>query len=312
MPMCAYDRELRVEMAGQHEPSPRPEDAREFPHLGLFMLPGGYVDACGTAHYEVELLPITGKVEEFLGSLPGSTTLAGATTGLLTRCVKRVGTIQDITPSLIADLLVGDRDYLVLRLREMTFGPRVDALVHCPNLACGKVMDLSFSIEDITIERKPVLRRTFSIETDLYGVEFRLPTGAFQEEAAQVSSAAIDFDRLLAGCVTQIGESTDVDATAIRALPIETRSRIEGAIQRLAPVLEIEFEAECPECGRAFLFPVDFTRFFFDQMKTNLRDLELEIHFLAKNYHWAESEILAMTRKKRKRYVSLLRQEMEL
>jgi hypothetical protein len=47
-------------------------------------------------------------------------------------------------------------------------------------------------------------------------------------------------------------------------------------------------------------------------MKTNLRDLELEIHFLAKNYHWAESEILAMPRKKRKRYVSLLRQEMEL
>ena len=66
------------------------------------------------------------------------------------------------------------------------------------------------------------------------------------------------------------------------------------------------------ECCRAFLFPVDFTKFFFDQMKTNLRDLELEIHFLAKNYHWAESEILAMPRKKRKRYVSLLRQEMEL
>lgn len=310
MPMCAYDRELRVETEESHEPSCASEDLREFPHLGLFLLPGGYVDACGTSHQEVELLPITGRVEEFLGSLPGSTTLAGATTGLLTRCVKRIGTIQDVTPSLIGDLLVGDRDYLVLRLREMTFGPRVDALVHCPNLACGKVMDLSFSIEDITIERKPVLRRTFSIDTDLYGIEFRLPTGAFQEQVS--AQAVVDFDRLLAGCVTQIGESTDVDATAIRGLSIETRSRIEDAIQRLSPALEIEFEAECPECRRAFLFPVDFTRFFFDQMKTNLRDLELEIHFLAKNYHWAESEILGMPRKKRKRYVSLLRQEMDV
>jgi hypothetical protein len=154
------------------------------------------VDVGGTAHYEVELLPITGKVEEFLGSLPGSTSLAGATSGLLTRCVKRIGSIHDITPSLVADLLVGDRDYLVLRLREMTFGPRVDALVHCPNPACGKIMDLSFSIEDITIERKPVRQRAFSIDTDPYGVEFRLPTGAFQDRRCNSTPLAGVGDRV--------------------------------------------------------------------------------------------------------------------
>jgi len=297
------------------------KNLRELPHLGIFVLPGGYVDDTGAAHCEVELSPVTGRVEEYIGSLPGNTTVASGVTGLLVRCVKRIGSIEGITPSLIASLVVGDRDYIVLRLRELTFGPRVDAMIHCPSPACGKVMDLSFSLGDIEIERRPLTRRTFRVdvgafggESDLLPVEFQLPTGAFQEAASVLvgTTGAATTDRLLSLCVTRVGTVTEVDEITIKSLPLETRKQIEDAMQRQAPSAEIEFEAECPECHREFLFPLDFNKFFLEEMKNNLRSLELEVHFLAKNYHWAESEILSMPRKKRQRYVSLLREEMEL
>ncbi|HEX7048849.1 MAG TPA: hypothetical protein VF188_01455 [Longimicrobiales bacterium] len=36
-----------------------------------------------------------------------------------------------------------------------------------------------------------------------------------------------------------------------------------------------------------------------------------EVHHLAFHYHWSEAEILAMTRSKRQRYLSLLAQHLE-
>jgi transcription initiation factor IIE alpha subunit len=36
-----------------------------------------------------------------------------------------------------------------------------------------------------------------------------------------------------------------------------------------------------------------------------------EVHWLAYHYHWAEKDILEMTRSKRRRYLGLLRKELE-
>jgi hypothetical protein len=312
--------------SGSDQGGNTPEILHERPPIGVFILPGGYVDDLEVAHYEVEMSPVTGFVEEYLGSLPGNTTLANAVTQLLLRCVKRIGSIRSISESLIGDLLVGDRDYLILRLREMMFGQRVDAMIHCPNLACSKIMDLSFSLDEIVIERKALKQRSFLVELDVSSggaisgrsgalkVEFRLPTGAFQEAASVLVgvSEGSAVSRLLSMCISRVGDVTDIDDAAINALPAETLRQIEDAIRRQAPSPEIEIEAKCPDCAHEFLFPVDFSRFFFAEMKDNLRNLEYEVHFLAKHYHWAESEILSMTRRKRLRYVSLLREEMDL
>jgi hypothetical protein len=42
-----------------------------------------------------------------------------------------------------------------------------------------------------------------------------------------------------------------------------------------------------------------------------LERLYEEVHRLAWHYHWAEREILAMTHSKRRRYLALLRRELE-
>jgi hypothetical protein len=301
------------------EPEERPDE-------GLFVLPGGYLDERGELHREVRLAPLNGHDEESLAHAAPGTASAAAVTALLTRCIARVGSIERVDAALVRDLLVCDRDYLVLCLRSFAFGPRVDAVMKCRSPECGKRMDVRFSLDGLQFERRAVRSRFFKTrlaspvsverggareETRL--VEFRLPTGGDQEELSEVFRD--DGERalrlLLSRTVKRVGTFDDVDAALIAGLPFEAREEVAAQMRRLSPQVEIEIEGECPECGTACSTRFDIAGFFIAEMRGNLHALEREVHFLALRYHWSERDILSLTRRKRQRYVELLREELE-
>ena len=88
------------------------------------ILPGGYLDETGVAHRDVKVSPLSGSDEELLCA---SGSDAAAVTAILSRCVQRVGDVEPISEDLARNLLVADRLYLLLKLREATFGQRVQA-----------------------------------------------------------------------------------------------------------------------------------------------------------------------------------------
>ena len=298
----------------------------EWPDERPFVLPGGYLDERGELHCEVRLAALTGHDEESLAHAAPGTAAAAAITALLTRCVERVGSIRRVSSALVRDLLVCDRDYLVLCLRSLAFGPRIEAVLDCRNPECGELMDVRFSLEELQFERRAVRSRFFtaqlaspvSIERggardETRVVEFRLPTGADQEELAEVFRA--DEGRalrlLLARTVKRVGAFTDVDEALIAGLPSEVCDEIAGQMRRLSPQIEIEVAGACPECGALCSNRFDIAGFFVAEMRDNLHALEREVHFLALHYHWSERDILSLTRRKRQRYVELLREELE-
>jgi hypothetical protein len=300
----------------------------EIPEAGLFMLPGGYVSDDGALHRDVKLSPLTGRLEELLADASPDACSASVVSDLLTLCVERVGTLPTINAELVRGLLVGDREYLLVRLRQMAFGSEVEAVWHCENSNCRKPMDISFSIADMVIERKTAPTRFFThrlsahdfdIATGEGGkcdnceVEFRLPTGADQEALAAVFHVDHDaaVDHLLARCVRRIGEGGETGEASIAQLTADARQEIGGVMGQLAPQIAIELDLTCPECQTSFVANFDFTAFFLAEMKGNLYWLEREVHLLALYYHWSEREILSLPRKKRRRYIQLLQEEIE-
>jgi hypothetical protein len=291
----------------------------EIPEAGLFILPGGYVAEDGSVHREAELSPVTGREEDLLGGVQAHTCAASVVTSMLSRCLKRIGSLTPVSHSLVSGLLTGDRDYLMLRLREMTFGPKVEAVWKCANPDCGKRMDVAFSLEELEFERRAVSERFFSCripsghEDEGQIVEFRLPTGADQEALAPVVRVdeAGAVSQFLARCLRRVGECGQPSEDFINELPDAMRGRIIAEIERCAPQVEIELDLSCPECRTSFSVEFDFTAFFLAELKTNQRALEREAHFLAWHYHWSEQEILSLTRKKRRRYIELLQEEIE-
>lgn len=301
--------------------------AGESPDEGLFRLPGGYCDERGVVHREAVLAPPNGYDEEFLARVSEDAPTASVVTGLLGRCLMRVGTAESAGAQLARDLLVCDREYLLIRLRELAFGPKVEAVLTCRRPDCRRPMDVSFSLDELKFERAGVGARFFTAQLSApvgvgsgggdfeqtRAVEFRLPTGADQE--ALVAETLTDEGRalrlLLARTLRRVGTVEEVDEALVEALPQGAREEIAAEMKRLMPRVEIELEGECPECGTPFSTQFDPAGFFVAEMRGGLRGLERSVHFLAWHYHWSERDILSMTRRKRQRYVELLREELE-
>jgi hypothetical protein len=286
----------------------------------VVLLPGGYVDNNGTLHREVELAEVTGDVEYFVANLSEKSHTASRVTAILSKCIRRIGSRSEtgeVGVPLARGLLTGDRDYLMLKLREKTLGTKVACVLRCPDQACGQPMDLIFDTSAFEFARAPVTRAFFEARftsgAEGVDVEFRLPTGDDQEALAELftSDQSAAANELLVRCLRRVGSLSPVDPSVVASLSEKARSQLEDEMGRLAPRVEIELESQCPECKRAFETPFDLTSYFFDELKTTTGVLEREVHFLAWHYHWSERDILSMTRKKRRRYVALLQKEMD-
>ncbi len=282
------------------------------------LLPGGYVDNSGVVHREVELEKLSGKDEELLADnrQPVSATLV---TTILSRCVKRIGVISPVTKEVARALLVADRQYLLLKLREATFGEQVQATIRCPWPDCGKKVDIDFSINDIPVRESdikgPLYKMDISEDAEeaCREITFRLPNGGDQEMVSPFlyENEARAFSMLLKRCIKGIGPIHNPGEEVVEKLSPLARKEIEKRMEEVAPKVELTMDSNCPECGRDFTVPFDLQEFFFGELRTSRDLLYREVHYLAYHYHWSEQEILEMPREKRRGYIEILADEIE-
>ena len=287
-------------------------------------LPGGYVDRSGAVYQDVELTPLTGREEELLASYQQSqsTTLMAK---VLQRCIQRIGPISPVPNDLTSRLLIADRQYLLLKLRELTLGDFIHVTFHCPWSNCGKKIMVSFSTHDIPVTESTDKGPTYTLELspeaafagdrdEVYReVVFRLPDGSDQEMLAPVASQDEMRSQvlLLQRCIQRIGPLQNPDEKTIGRLSPLARQEVEQRMESVAPRVELMMESTCPECGRDYAAPFDVQRFFLDELRTSKDVLYREVHYLAFHYHWSEREIMDMPRQKRRTYIEILSSEIE-
>lgn len=273
---------------------------------------------------DFEITGMTGRDEEILAE--SQMTSAQTVTEILLRCVKRLGDERAVSKSLIRSLLVADRQYLMMLVRQLSFGDKVEALVHCENPNCHQRMDVDFKISEIPVTRcEHQGSYLMSLDTEHLGdceiemfsadnsLRFRLPVGEDQEVIAN-SRCSTEMDAiclLLSRCLIASGECSTIDAEVIKSWPSEIRRQIEERMESLAPSLDLTMEITCPECGTEFEVPFELQDFFLNELKANGNLLKREVHQLAFHYHWGEEEIMAMPRQRRQSYVGLLNEEIE-
>jgi hypothetical protein len=270
-------------------------------------LPGGlWLD--GVCHREVSLRPLTGRDEELLNESAGAPP-AVQVTRLLASCVERVGAVNEITPEVAARLTVGDREALLLHLRRLTLGTRLQCLARCAD--CGEDVDLDLSVDDLLVppyaDWKPVYEAGCATASGPVRVRYRLPTGA--DQAAVAPTALQDIESaaavLLRRCVVDLRVE---DGTALA---------LEGAGQELIEQLPTHMAAHdlqsetildflCPACGHSGQVLLDAADYLFRELGVRQGDLYRQVHVLALHYHWSESEILALTWRRRQRYLDLI------
>src|SRR5262249_23227721 len=155
-------------------------------------MPVGWLDEGGECHRTAMLRPLRGSDEEWLNALPAGTAQGRLATDLLVRCLRRVGS-RRATRNVVRSLTVADRDYLVLRVWQATFGGRVELVLTCPRSQCRAPMDVDLPLDEIASSGPPA-RPSYPLAAAVEracAVRFRLPrTGDLEDLADEADSGA--------------------------------------------------------------------------------------------------------------------------
>jgi hypothetical protein len=277
-------------------------------HASAVRLPGGlWMD--GARFQEARMRPVVGADEVYLDTAGNALPLAVWTTLILTRCLVQLGPVRPVTAAVVRSLCVGDREALMLQLRQLTLGDRMPCVVNCP--ACGQALDLPLRATDLLVpsyaETGPTYEFSPSGEGESYRVRFRLATGADQEAVAETArtDVAAAATALLQRCLVEVRRNGGADL-AIEACPKELGSCISARIGELDAQAELSLNLRCPECEQSFSAMLDAAACFRRELSFRGRDWCREVHFLAYYYHWSEQDILAMSPNRRRRYVEVL------
>lgn len=225
-------------------------------------------------------------------------------TALLGRCLSLDGGATAAGEAAARALTAGDREALLLHLRRLTVGDRLDLVAGCSR--CSERLELELETGDLLLATDPPCPTERAIE--LSGpnggvpVRVRLPTGEDQERAAlrPAGDEAAAVRELLQACVLEVAGDRQA------RLPRELEEALADKLAELDPQAEIRLAASCPHCGAALDLELDAGTLVHAEIDAALERLFREVHLLALYYHWSEAEILALSARRRRLYLDLL------
>ena len=184
-------------------------------------------------------------------------------------------------------LTVAERDLVLAHVYQRTFGERVSGVATCGG--CGERYDLGFDLRDLPAYGQ-VPPREITLPT---GERLRVPTG--EDEQALVLGAPEHAARaMVERCLTE----GDPEAVALEA--------VAQALEREAPVFDLDADAPCPECGEPNEVRFNLQAYLLGALLQERRRLFAEVHVLAGTYGWSLDEILSLARAERRMLVALI------
>ena len=251
-----------VEQALADKPQPV-EPARIIPPSNnVVVLPSGYIGPDGKLRTEVEVRELTGSDEEALSK---TDTLVKTWSTVLSRGVVKIGELP-VNEEILDNLLIGDRDMLVLGVYKATFGNFANIDAYC--IGCKEYKTVSFNLnEDLKIKTlaDPINQRVFEVfgKTNRYLVT--LPTGIAQKEIS-VDPNKTDAEIktiLLEKCIIEINDSPVISRNQVKGMSIPDRQLVVEEIAKRAPGPQFEdTEIDCPNCGGKVVVPVNLGTIF--------------------------------------------------
>jgi hypothetical protein len=243
-----------------------------------FTLPIGYVDAEGEIHRQVVLRKMTGREEAILADRKYQRNGGKLVTELLHSCVVRLAGVEANGKGPIASLYSADRNYLLLKLRSITFGPELEATYTCPG--CGEGLQLVENLDELPVrmvaegeEQQEIAIELEDGYVDREGqlhtaLTMRLPTGSDEEAVASQmrENASLGKNALLARCARSLGEVPTHRLEALgpkimSELTMTDRRLIDKALNDAAPGVDLVRELECPRCAKTFTTSLDLSNF---------------------------------------------------
>lgn len=203
----------------------------------------------------------------------------------------------------LSRLSIGQRDSLLIALREGTFGSQFVSRLLCQK--CGERLELTFKVSDLRGTQETETAGALALSADGYEVQFRLPNS---EDISAVTDAVDDDSDpeqlLLRRCLVRVTK----DGTEQRAdeLPPPVVERVVDRMAEADPQSELQLSLACAACSHKWLVSFDIVSYFWSEVNAWANRMLREVHLLASTYGWREDDILAMSPWRRQSYLEMI------
>lgn len=191
-----------------------------------------------------------------------------------------------VGPGSAAELGAADRDRILAVISQRELGERVLATVVCT--ACTNPFDLDFSLGALVREVDSTGQPAGPSGVAVGNARIRVPSGTDELEA----SVSDDPSHALATRCTLAGTPSTAE--------------IGEALERCAPLLDLELDATCPACAAVIDVRFSVQHYVLGAVMAEERKRSGEIHQIAREYGWSLGEILSLPRRRRHAFVGLL------
>lgn len=210
----------------------------------------------------------------------------------------------ELSEQQLLKLPIGQRDGLVLKLREALFGSKLTSLAICP--VCNEQLELVLDVADISVASNDVAQQPLVLKLADFELAFRLPDSQdllLIEVIQSVDEArSVLFERCL------LSASRDGQVCTVHQLPEEILEKVEAAMSEADPQANLQLELSCPACQHNWLAAFDIASFLWSEINAWAQRVLNEVHLLAKAYAWREADILAMSPTRRRLYLERVMQ----
>ncbi len=207
----------------------------------------------------------------------------------------------DVPFSELAELSIGERDALLLAMREQLFGPGMEGRMTCPS--CGEVLQIRFNVADVTVGGKRA-GAPLRLQTSEYELAFRLPGSRDLLAVRNVAGLEGKRNKLLERVM--LGASRAGQHVPYSEIPEQLIAEIEQAMEEADPQADVRLNLRCDVCGRGWQSLFDIGSFLWKELDAWAVRLLREVHALARGYGWRESDILNMRAWRRQCYLEML------
>ena len=242
----------------------------------VFDLLAGYEDSDGVLHKTFTLREMTGRDEEAISKSDLRQNGGKLISTLLERCVLSIGTLTrkevgtDKWKDIIKSLFVGDQDYILIKLRELSMGGEIEVNHTCPH--CKNSMKTFLDVSELEI--KPFQgNRVVEFELpkgyrDKKGVvhrsgKMKLPTGLDREILTPMArkNLAQASTLMLTRLCKFDDEGVYVTEDVMRDLTVRDREYLQKLLQDNLFGVNLEIPVTCTECGEEFMGNLNTTNF---------------------------------------------------
>lgn len=227
---------------------------------------------------------MTGNVRKMIASRNVRTSLVKIVDTVLEECVTGIAGTEGKAlrkGAFLRSLLIGDRDFLLLKIRRESKGNLVIATMTCPS--CQEKLDVKIDLDQMDVyglKEKDFMvdaqgRRIFVVNGDGVEADFRFPDG--HDQAAIVPllrSNPIEaqhrmYHRCLVRWKDKNGEKMEPFAyNFFDTLPIRMVDWVDEQFRFHMPGPEMETNITCEVCGAESLANMDSSDFLFPQTQT--------------------------------------------